>query len=233
MNMTNLIRKAKTTTEVRVKLEPEVMAVAARAIYDGVFLTSRDVNETFLTSIGFEEEALTKYLKTLIRIRAGLVTSQIKGFHRSDAKNLYVPAGIAQILVAIGEVEVGSYQIVLDELSDDELAEIDWKFAQDFSDVLLRMNKLLTSVKNILVPEHSGDADVMALIVAKTDDRDATLAVHANANETGLHPVKQAFALLAGIKLVRDHLEILYPNELVVDDYRSALEEVLSRKTDS
>lgn len=230
--MANLIRKATTNTTVKVKLEPEVMEVAARAIYDGVFLTSRDVNESFITSIGFNEDDLSKYLKMLVKIRVGLITSQVRGAQRSDAKNLYVPAGIAQILVAIGEVEVGSYTIVPDELSGDEFAEIDWKFAQNFSDVLLRMRNLLTSVKNILIPERSGDADVMALIVCKSDDRDATLAVHANADVSGLHPVKQAFALLAGIKLVKEHLEILYPNELVVDDYRSALEDVLSKKVD-
>lgn len=231
--MANLIRKAKSTTEVKVKLEPEVMTLAARAIYDGVFLTSREVNETYLEEIGFTEASLGKYLKMLVRIRNGLVTSQIKGKERSDAKNLYVPAGIAQMLVAIGEVEIGSYTIVPDELSENELAEIDWKFARDFSDTLLRMARLLTTVKNILIPERSGDADVMALVVSKCNDRDVTLAVHANADANELHPVKQAFALLAGIKLCKDHLEILYPNELVVDDYRSALEEVLREKVNS
>lgn len=230
--MTNVIRKAKTTTEVKVKLEPEVMEVAARAIYDGLFLTSREVNESKLIEIGFNESDLAKYLKMLVKIRVGLITGQVKGASRSDAKNLYVPAGIAQILVAIGEVEVGSYTIVPDELSGDEFAEIDWKFAQSFSDTLLRMRQILTSVKNILIPERSGDVDVMALVVSKSDDRDATLAVHANADVNNLHPVKQAFALLAGIKLVKEHLEILYPNELVVDDYRSALEDVFSKKID-
>lgn len=231
--MTNsIIRKAKTITEVKVKLEPDVMDVAARAIFDGLFLTSRDVNEAFVESIGFSETSLAKYLKMLVRIRVGLITTQVRGADRTTAKNLYVPAGIAQVLAAIGEVEIGSYNIVPDELSKDELAEIDWKFAQGFSDTLLRMRQILTSVKNILIPERSGDSDVMALIVSKYDDRDTTLAVHANADLNGLHPVKQAFALLAGIKLVKEHLEVLYPNELVVDDYRSALDDVFSKKID-
>jgi len=228
--MTNFIRKDVNKTTVKVILEPKVMEVASRAIYDGVFLTSSDVNEKHLTSIGFTEENLTKYLQSLVTIRVGLVTQQIRGVRRSHAKNYYVPAGIAQMLVAIGEVEIGSYTIQPEELSDIALANIDWEFVQEFSDTLLRMKKLLSSVKNILVAERSGDASVMALIVSQVDTRDAVLSAHANADEKALHPVKQAFALLAGIKLAQDHLEILYPNEVVVDDYRSALEEAFSNK---
>lgn len=229
--MDTKIQKLKEKVTVKVKLQPEAMEFVALAIYDGVFMTSRDIPEKQLEERGFSQSNLKKYLTTLVQIRQALINDQLKGQQRTEARNLYVPAGVAQMLVSIGEVEVGSYFICPEELSQKELTNIDWSFMRKFSHTLLSMRNLLVSVKEILIPKREGDIDVMSIIVAQASEDSCVLGVHANAND-GIAPIKQALALMAGIKLANDYCEILYPNEYHISDYRSPIYEIFSKKTD-
>ena len=219
--------------EIQVNFVPEVMQVVAQAIYDGVFQTSnQNVNEEYLTRLGFTEEELEWYLSQLVVVRQALVTNGLKGKQRTDARNLYVPAGVAQMLVGLGEVNVGSYHIVPRELTEEELGNINWERLKDFSDTLIRMDRVLAVAKNILVPERSGDVDIMVLCVEEVADDTTRLIAHANANENNSHPLKQAFALMAGIKLVNDQMEVCYPSEIPVNDWRSSIYDAFSTKVD-
>ena len=162
------IKRENKFREIQVNFVPEVMQVVAQAIYDGVFQTSnQNVNEEYLTRLGFTEEELEWYLSQLVVVRQALVTNGLKGKQRTDARNLYVPAGVAQMLVGLGEVNVGSYHIVPRELTEEELGNINWERLKDFSDTLIRMDRVLAVAKNILVPERSGDVDIMVLCVEK------------------------------------------------------------------
>lgn len=228
------LRKSLEQTRIEVQLVPNVMNVVAEAIFDGIFLTSNDdVSEERLERIGFTQDSLAKYLRQLVAIRWQLVTQQISAPNRAKAKQLYVPAGVAQMLTMIGNVEIGNYSIKLRALTDAEIGNVNWKEVEDFSDLLLRMKGIVSSVKFILMPKEEGDVSVMSLIVDKCDIRDATLSVHANADEANLHPVKQAFALMAGIKLVNeDRFGIVYPSNLFVDSYRANLRDAFKAKVD-
>ncbi len=228
------LRKSLELTRIEVQLVPNVMDIVAEALYDGVFMTSnQNVSEKRLEEQGFTQESLAKYLRQLVAIRWQLVTQQISAQNRSKARQLYVPAGVAQMVTCIGKIEVGNYSIDLRALTDDEISKVDWKQVEDFSDLLLRMRDMISSRKGILMPKVEGDISVMSLIVDKCDNRDATLSVHANADESGLHPVSQAFALMAGIKLVNEsRFEILYPSNLFVDGYRANLTEAFNTKVD-
>ena len=226
----SMIYKQKEKRTIEVNLEPTVMEVVATAIYDGVFMTSQEVSEERLEKVGFTEELLSSYLKDIVLVRQMWVTGQLKPKQRDIARNLYVPAGVAQMLAAIGNVKVGPFEILLAPLSEEAVANINWNDLVDFSDVLVRMSQLLASSKNIINSPLDGDVEVMSLIVTTLTSFDTTLGVHCNSQEP--HPVKQAFALMAGIKLANDQLEILYPAELSVSDYRGALRDVLSSKVD-
>ena len=226
----SMIYKQKEKRTIEVNLEPTVMEVVATAIYDGVFMTSQEVSEERLEKVGFTEELLSSYLKDIVLVRQMWVTGQLKPKQRDIARNLYVPAGVAQMLAAIGNVKVGPFEILLAPLSEEAVANINWNDLVDFSDVLVRMSQLLASSKNIINSPLDGDVEVMSLIVTTLTSFDTTLGVHCNSQEP--HPVKQAFALMAGIKLANDQLEILYPAELSVSDYRGALRDALSSKVD-
>lgn len=227
-----LIKRAEKYRKVEVNFIPEVMNVVAQALYDGIFQTSnQNVSEEYLTKLGFTEQALTTYLNALVKVRQALVTGELTGDKRTAARNLYVPAGVAQMLVGLGEVFVGNYQITPKELGKTEIANIDWKMLKTFSDILIRLDRVLFSSKNILIPERSGDVDVMVLCVEEVTDT-ATLIVHANAKEDGLHPLKQAFALMAGIKLAKQAMEVVYPAEIPVNDWRSTIYDTFSKKVD-
>ena len=227
-----LIKRESSKRRITVDFIPEVMTVVSQAIYDGVFQTSnQSVNEEYLTKLGFTEVALEEYLTTLVKVRQGLVTGSLTGANRTIARNLYVPAGVAQMLVGLGEVEVGLYQIVPRELTSEEVSNINWKELQDFSDILIRMERILSVAKNILIPERSGDIDIMVLCVQEVEDR-VTLTLHANADVLKSHPLKQAFALMAGIKLVNDQMDVCYPGEIPITDWRSTIYDAFSKKVD-
>lgn len=227
------IKRENKFREIQVNFVPEVMQVVAQAIYDGVFQTSnQNVNEEYLTRLGFTEEELEWYLSQLVVVRQALVTNGLKGKQRTDARNLYVPAGVAQMLVGLGEVNVGSYHIIPRELTEEELGNINWERLKDFSDTLIRMDRVLAVAKNILVPERGGDVDIMVLCVEEVADDTTRLIAHANANENNSHPLKQAFALMAGIKLVNDQMEVCYPSEIPVNDWRSSIYDAFSTKVD-
>lgn len=228
------LRKSITETTIEVQLVPNVMDVVSEAIYDGIFMTSNsNVSEARFEEMGFTQEALSKYLRQLVAIRWQLVTQQITAQNRAKAKQLYVPAGVAQMLTMIGEVEVGNYSIKLRALTDEEIGKVDWKEVEEFSFLLLRMREFVCSAKYILMPKQEGDVSVMSMIIDRCDTRDAEISVHANADETQLHPVKQAFALMAGIKLVNeDRFGIVYPSNLFVDDYRANLVDAFKNKVD-
>jgi hypothetical protein len=227
-----LIKRNEQITKVEVKFVPEVMEVVAQAIYDACFQTSnQSVNEDYLESIGFTEQSLESYLKTLVIVRQALVTGELKGRERTKARNLYVPAGVAQMLVGLGEVHVGNYIITPGELGKEEVAKINWTQLEKFSATLVRLERIISCSKNILVPDRSGDSDIMVLCVDRLDSTVA-LKVHANASESGLHPLKQAFALMAGIKLVNDLFDVVYPSEIPVNDWRSTIYEAFSKKVD-
>lgn len=226
------IKRENKYREIKVNFIPEVMDVVAQAIYDGVFQTSNQaINEEYLTKIGFTEDNLKFYLEQLVVIRQALVTNGLKGKERTDARNLYVPAGVAQMLVGLGEVNVGCYHIIPRELTEKELGNIDWKKLKDFSETLIRMDRILAVAKNILIPERSGDVDIMVLCVEEVQDT-VTMIVHANADEKKSHPLKQAYALMAGIKLVNDQMEVCYPSEIPVNDWRSSIYDAFSKKVD-
>lgn len=228
------LRKSLEQTSIEVQLVPSIMDVVAEAIYDGVFMTSNNsVSEEKFEKIGFTQDSLSKYLRQLVAIRWQLVTQQISAQNRSKAKQLFVPAGVAQMLTMIGNIEVGNYSVKLRALTDEEIRKVDWKEVEDFSNLLLRMKEFVSSAKFILMPKQDGDVSVMSLIIDKCDTRDATLSVHANADESKLHPVKQAFALMAGIKLVNeDRFGIIYPSNLFVDGYRASLKDAFEAKVD-
>lgn len=230
--MTTIIKRSESIRKIEVAFNPEVMHVVAQAVYDGCFQTSnQNVNEDYLTKLGFTESALETYLKSLVTVRQALVTGQLKGHERTKARNLYVPAGVAQMLVGLGEVQVGHYVITPRELSNVELTNIDWKSLEEFSLILVRMDRIVSSAKNILVPERSGDSDIMVLCVVDING-DTALRVHANAKEDNLHPLKQAYALMAGTKLVKDVMDVVYPAEIPVNDWRSTIYDVFSKKID-
>lgn len=229
-----MLRKSLDQTTVEVQLLPNVMDFVAESVYDGVFLSSNNnISEKWFEEMGFTQEALSKYLRNLVYIRWQLVTQQITPQNRSKAKQLFVPGGIAQMLACIGEIEVGNFSVKLRALTDDEIRKVDWKQVEDFSLILLRLRDYISSVKYILVPKIEGDLAVMSLIIDRCDERDATMSVHTNADITGIHPVKQAFALMAGIKLVNeDRFGILYPSNLFVDNFRANLKDAFSSKVD-
>lgn len=231
-NMT-FVRKQLKQTTIKVQLEPKVMEVVGAAIYDGVFLTSNQISEDYLAQRGFTQAGLTDYLIQLVSVRWGLVTSQLTAKQRAIAKQLYVPAGVAQMLTCIGNVQVGNYQIELRDLTDQELAAINWTQLQNFSDVLLELERLCASVKYILMPKVEGDRDTMAMMIDRVDARDCEISAHAQADVENLHPVKQAFALMAGLKLVEEErFGILYPIQSRVDGFRTHIYGALSEKVD-
>lgn len=228
------VRKDLKTTEIKVQLQPEVMEVVGAAIYDGVFMSSQNLSESYLADKGFTQEALVHYLETLVMVRWGLITNQLDAKERGIAKQLYVPAGVAQMLTHIGNVELGSYLISLRDLTAEEAAGIDWTMLQDFSDVLLGLREVCASVKYILVPKAEGDSDTMSMLIDRVDVRDCEISAHVSSDVNKLHPVKQAFALMAGLKLVNEErFGILYPMQSRVDGYRSCLRDALSTKVDS
>lgn len=228
------IRKQINLTTIKVQLQPEVMDVVGAAIYDGVFLTSKTLSEDYLENMGFTQSDLCAYLKSLVYVRWALITDQLNAKERSMAKQLYVPAGVAQMLVAIGKVEVGNYFVELRDLTEEEKAsEINWTQLQKFSDVLLQLRQICASVKYILIPKEEGDRDVMCMLIDRVDDRQAEISAHAQADVSALHPVKQAFALMAGLKLVEDErFGILYPIQSRVDGFKDCLIETFSNKVD-
>lgn len=228
------IRKQINQTKIKVQLQPEVMDVVGAAIYDGVFLTSKTLSEDHLENMGFNQLDLCAYLKSLVYVRWGLVTGQLNAKERSIAKQLYVPAGVAQMLVSIGKVEVGHYLIELRDLTEEEkTSEINWAQLQKFSDVLLQLRQVCASVKYILMPKEEGDRDVMSMIIDRVEDSEAEISAHAQADTSALHPVKQAFALMAGLNLLEDErFGILYPIQSRVDGFRDCLIETLRNKVD-
>lgn len=228
------IRKNLQTTEIKVQLQTEVMDVVGAAIYDGVFMSSQNLSEAYLAEHGFTQEALTEYLEALVKVRWGLITNQLDASERAKAKQLYVPAGVAQMLTHIGNVEVGNYLISLRDLTADEKAGIDWTKLQKFSDVLLGLRNICASVKYILVPKAEGDRDTMSMLIDRVDAYDCDISAHASSDINALHPVKQAFALMAGLKLVNeDKFGILYPMQSRVDGFKSCLRDALSTRVDS
>lgn len=228
------IRKEIKQTTINVQLQPEVMDVVGAAIYDGVFLTSKTLSEDYLEKMGFDQLSLCDYLKSLVYVRWALVCNQLNAKEKSMAKQLYVPAGVAQMLVAIGNVEVGSYFVKLRDLTEEEkTSEINWTQLQKFSDVLLQLRQVCASVKYILIPKEEGDRDVMCMVIDRVENRQAEISAHAQADVSALHPVKQAFALMAGLKLLEDErFGILYPIQSRVDGFRDCIVETFSNKVD-
>lgn len=223
-------------TQVAVCVNPVVMLEVGKHLFYSFSDGSRSVPWAQFERLGINEETLGRYLHDLVILRVMYINNQVPAHLRNQIAKVQVPAGVSQMIAALGTCTVGVYRYAFEELSIDIINDIEQRFESilTYGENLLAFPHQLRVFGNTLNSHRdNGDVKVMALLVKEPPTRSVDdLVIHEHVLNTESGPLHQAFAAMAGLSLAQTYVqqfESLYPKRYDVQGWLPQLIDVLDQ----